>query len=192
MLWNQNKDNPEKKSMDYSHLDIDSVYMSMSKLSLVGDSIMGFINDLRGEEKSGFAIESFKSPSKILVSSKGLDIKNLKFKSHATSIDIDLQFLFNDYNSIRSFVDSVMIIANIRPSQLTLSDLRYFSPTMARMPDTLQINGSITGFVKDFTANNFNFSFKDSTNFSGTIKMKGLPNFYETHIVGDVKKMNFS
>ncbi len=192
VLWNQNKDNPEKKSMDYSHLDIDSVYMSMSKLSLVGDSIMGFINDLRGEEKSGFVLESFKSPSKILVSSKGLDIKNLKFKSHATSIDIDLQFLFNDYNSIRSFVDSVMIIANIRPSQLTLSDLRYFSPTMARMPDTLQINGSITGFVKDFTANNFNFSFKDSTNFSGTIKMKGLPNFYETHIVGDVKKMNFT
>ena len=36
------------------------------------------------------------------------------------------------------------------------------------------------------------FSFKDSTNFEGNIKMKGLPNFFETHIVGDVKRMNFT
>ena len=192
VLWNQNKDNPEKKSMDYAHLDIDSIYMSVTKLFFNGDTITGIIHDMRGEDKSGFALESFSSPSKVTVSSKGVELRNLKFKSHATSVDIDLQFIYNDYNCFRKFVDSIMIVANIRPTQLTLSDLRYFSPTMAKMPDTLQISGLISGFVKDFSAKNFNFMFKDSTSFNGNIKMRGLPNFYNTHIVGNINKMNFT
>ncbi len=192
VLWNQSKDNPDKLSMDYSHLDIDSIYMSLSKMSFNGDTVEGFIHNLRCEDKSGFSIDEFVTQSKFRVSSNGVDFKNLKIKSHSTSISIDLQFLYNGYHSIRNFVDSVMIVANIHPSQLTLSDLKYFSPTMGKMTDTLQIKGLVTGFVRDFTANNFNFSFKDSTDFVGTIKMKGLPKFNETHIVANVNKMNFT
>ena len=192
VLWDQNKDNPDKLSMDYSHLDIDSIYMSLSKLSYNGDTIEGFIHELRGDEKSGFSINEFNTQSKFRISSDGFDFKNLTLKSHSTALDIDLQLLFNGYSNIRKFVDSVMIVANIHQSQLTLSDLKYFSPVMGKMTDTLQIKGLVTGFVRDFTASNFNFSFKDSTNFVGTIKMKGLPDFNETHIVANVNKMNFS
>lgn len=192
VLWNQNKDNPGKLSMDYSHLDIDSIYMSLSKMSFNGDTIEGFIHNLRGEEKSGFSVDEVSVQSKFRISSNGLDFKNLKVKSHSTSINVDLQFLYNGYSNFRKFVDSVMIVANIAPSQLTLSDLKYFSPTMAKMTDTLQIKGLVTGLVRDFTASNFNFSFKDSTNFVGTVKMRGLPNFMETHIVANVEKMNFT
>lgn len=192
ILWNQNRDKPEKVSMDYSHLDIDSIYMSISELSFNGDTIVGYIHNLRGEDRSGFAVEDFNTPSKFLVSSQGFDFKNLKFKSHATILDLDLQFIYDEYPDYRKFVDSIYIVANIRPSQLTLSDLKYFSPVMGKMTDTLQIEGLICGFVRDFVAEDFRFSFKDSTDFLGNIKMKGLPDFFETHIVGDVKKMNFT
>jgi hypothetical protein len=63
---------------------------------------------------------------------------------------------------------------------------------MGKMTDTLQIQGLISGFVRDFVAKDFNFSFKDSTDFKGTIKMRGLPDFFETHMVGNVEKMNFT
>ena len=192
VIWNQNKDNPEKKSMDYAHLDVDSINLSVRSLSFDGKVVKGYVDMLSGMDKCGFDIDRFSSRSLFTISSQGFDFKNLNLEAHATSLNLDLQFLYKDYRSFRKFVDSVMIVANIRPSQLTLSDLKYFSPTMAKMPDTLQIDGLVTGFVRDFTANNFNFSFKDSTNFEGTIKMKGLPNFFETHIVGDVKKMNFT
>ena len=192
VVWNQNKDKPEKTSMDYSHLDIDSINMSVRNLSYDGNVVKGYLDMLSAMDKCGFDIDEFSSNALFTVSSQGLDFKNLNIETHATSLNLDLQFLYNNYGDYRKFVDSVMIVANIKPSQLTLSDLRFFSPTMGKMTDTLQISGLITGFVRDFTANNFNFSFKDSTNFEGTIKMKGLPNFYETHIVGNVKKMNFT
>ena len=192
VFWNQNKDNPEKVGMDYAHLDIDSIYLSASKLSFNGDTIVGFIHDLRAEDKSGFVLSEFNSPSKFLVSSKGFDFKHLKIQTHATSLDLDLQFLYNKYSDYRKFVDSIYIIANIYPSQLTLSDLRYFSAVMGKMTDTLQIGGLINGYVRDFVAKDFSFSFKDSTDFHGTIKMRGLPKFSDTHIVGDVQKLTFT
>ena len=192
IVWNQNKDRPERNGIDYGHLDIDSINMSLRKMSFDGNMVKGYMDFMSATDKSGFDIEELSSRSLFSVSSQGLDFKNLILKTHATSLDLDLQFLYNNYNDYKKFVDSIMIVANIRPSQLTLSDLRYFSPVMGKMTDTLQIGGLITGFVRDFTANKFNFSFKDSTDFIGTIKMKGLPKFTETHIVGNVEKMNFT
>ena len=192
VVWNQNRDKPEKKSMDYSHLDIDSINLSARSLSFDGYAVKGYVDMLSGMDKCGFKIDNFNSKSLFTVTSQGIDFKNLNIETHASLLNLDLQFLYKNRKSLKKFVDSVMIVTNIRQSQLTLSDLRYFSPTMEKMTDTLQISGLITGFVRDFTANNFNFSFKDSTNFEGTIKMKGLPNFFETHIVGDVKRMNFT
>ncbi len=192
VIWNQNKDKPEKVSMDYSHLDIDSINLAARSLSFDGKAVRGYVDMLSGMDKCGFDIDSLSTKSLFTVSSQGFDLKNLHVETHASVLNLDLQFLYNGRRSFKKFVDSVMIIGNIRPTQLTLSDLRYFSPTMGKMTDTLQISGLVTGVVSDFTASNFHFAFKDSTNFEGTVKMKGLPNFFETHIVGNVKRMNFT
>ena len=161
--------------MDYYHIDVDSIYLTLKDISFNGDTITGYMNKLVASEKSGFTIDEFASKSKFIVSSRTIDFKNLIVKTHSTSLDLNLKFLYNQYSCYKKFVDSIMIIANIRPSQLTLSDLEYFSPVMGRMTDTLQIQGLIVGTVSDFEANNFSFSFKDSTEFKGNIRMKGLP-----------------
>ena len=192
IVWNQNKTSKRSDGMDYYHIDVDSIYLSLREMLLDGDTITGYIDELFASEKSGFKIDEFKSDSKFVVSSRTLDFKNLIVKSHSTFLDLNLKFLYNKYDNYKKFVDSITIIANIRPSQLTLSDLRYFSPVMGTMTDTLQIQGSITGKVSDFETENFKFSFKDSTNFVGNIKMKGLPKFYDTHISGNIEKMNFT
>ena len=192
VIWNQNRDKPEKVSMDYSHLDIDSIKLAARSLSFDGKAVKGYLDLLSGMDKCGFDIDKLSTKSQFVVSGQGFDLRNLYVETHASVLDLDLQFLYNGVNGLKNFVDSVMIIGNIRPTQLTLSDLKYFSPTMGKMTDTLQISGLVTGFVRDFAANNFHFAFKDSTNFEGTIKMKGLPDFFETHIVGDVKRMNFT
>lgn len=192
VVWNQNKIHKRPVMMDYYHIDVDSIYLTLKDISFNGDTITGYMNKLVASEKSGFTIDEFASKSKFIVSSRTIDFKNLIVKTHSTSLDLNLKFLYNQYSCYKKFVDSIMIIANIRPSQLTLSDLEYFSPVMGRMTDTLQIQGLIVGTVSDFEANNFSFSFKDSTEFKGNIRMKGLPKFHDTHISGNVEKMNFT
>ncbi len=192
VVCNQNKTPKRSDGMNYYHIDVDSIHVSLREMSFNGDTISGYLDKLCASEKSGFTIDEFTSNSKFVVSSRTLDFKNLIVKSHSTYIDLNLKFLYNKYDNYKKFVDSITIVANIRPSQLTLSDLRYFSPVMGKMTDTLQIQGSITGKVCDFETENFQFSFKDSTDFVGNIKMKGLPKFYNTHISGNIKKMNFT
>lgn len=192
VIWNQNKDNPGRMGMDYSHLDIDSIHASFLNLSYKDRVVSAVMEHLSGSDKSGLILDTLSSKNKIVVSDKGLEFKDLKLKTQATSLDMDLYFYYNNYRAYLKFVDSVRIFAKIRPSQLTLSDLRYFAPVMGKMMDTLQIEGIFDGSVSDYSLDDFAFDFKDSTNFKGTIRMKGLPKFFDTHIYGDVEKMNFT
>lgn len=189
---NKNKESRGKSKMEYHNLNIDSIYASFSELSFKDNIVSGYINKLAAKDKSGLHLEDLSSKSKVVVSDKGLDFKNLKLKTHATQLDMDLSFLYNSYRDYVKFVDSIRINAKIRPSVLTLSDLEYFSNTLGKMKDTLKIEGLINGYVRDFEFSNFKFNFKDSTEFLGTIKMKGLPDFFDTHIVADVEKMTFT
>lgn len=190
IVWNQNKDKPWKESMDYAHIDIDSINANFTDLAYENKIVSAVINHLSGADKSGLTLDTLSTTSKVIVSAKGLDVPNLKLKTHATSLDMDLYFYYNNYKAYNSFVDSVRMFAKIRPSQMTLSDLRYFAPVMDKMKDTLMIEGTFNGFVSDFDLDDFAFEFKDSTNFLGTIRMKGLPKFFDTHINANVQKMN--
>lgn len=192
VVWNQNKDKPERMGMDYSHLDIDSIYANFLNISYKDMVVSAVMEHLSGSDKSGLVLDTLSSKNKIVVSDKGLEFKDLKLKTQATSLDMDLYFYYNNYRAYTKFVDSVRIFAKIRPSQLTLSDLRYFAPVMGKMMDTLKIEGTFDGSVSDYSLDDFAFDFKDSTNFKGTIRMKGLPNFFDTHIYGNVEKMNFT
>lgn len=192
VVWNQNKDKPGKEGMDYSHIDIDGINADLTDVFYKNKMVTAMINHLSGADKSGLVLDTLSSRTKVVVSDKGLDLMNLKLKTQATSLDMDLHFYYNSYRSYRNFVDSVRMFAKIRPSQLTLSDLRYFAPVMGKMRDTLKMVGVFDGSVSDFSLEDFAFEFKDSTDFQGTIRMKGLPNFFETHIYGNVDRMNFT
>lgn len=192
VVWNQNRDNPERKGMDYSYIDIDDINIDFDDVTYTPDTISAFINNISAKDRCGFKLDTLRSDSKVYFSSKCLIFDDMTLKSHAISLDMDLRFYYNNLKAYSRFVDSIDIDAEFRPSQLTLSDLKYFAPTLEAMTDTLQITGEIDGFVRDFYANDFGFSFKDSTDFRGDIEMVGLPVFMETRINADVKELNFT
>lgn len=190
VIWNQNRDDPERKGMDYSYIDIDDINVDFNKLTYTPDTISAYVNHISAKDRCGFKLDTLRSDSMVYFSSKCLIFDDMTLKSHAISLDMDLRFYYNNLKAYSRFVDSIEIDAEFRPSQLTLSDLRYFAPTLEAMKDTLQIIGEIDGFVRDFYANDFGFSFKDSTNFLGDIKMVGLPDFFDTRIDADIYELN--
>lgn len=190
VFWNQNKDKPEKLSMDYAHIDIDSIYGVFSDLEIRNDSIFGNVHTLSGKDKCGLTLDDLSG--NVLFCSKCLNIDNLLLKTNESYLDLDLRFEYNNTLAYDYFVDSVRIIGNIRPTTLLLSDLKYFAWIMRKMPDKFFFTAYYDGYVRDFSVNNFDAYFGENSHIDADISFKGLPDFEKTYISGDLRKLNSS
>lgn len=172
VLWNQNKDNPERKSMDYKHIDLDSIFLEIHNFEYRSDTITGFIKNLKADERCGADIKSFTAnvlfcPTDVNVANALIDINN----SH---LDLNLEFKVNDLADFNSFEDSVVIISNIRKTHLRLDDIKYWAYVMRKMPNDVVLNTDFYGPVNDFKLNNLDLSFGECTRISGFMSMQGI------------------
>lgn len=187
IYWNQNKDRPEKLSMDYAHIDIDSIYAEVSKFEIRADSVMGNVHTLSGKDRCGLPLDFAKGD--VLFCEKCLNIDGLIIETNESRADLDLRFEYETSHAYDEFVDSVRIIGNIRPSTLLLSDLRYFAWILDRMPDKFNFTGFFDGTVRDFTVSNFDAYYGVNTHIEADVTFDGLPEFEDTYMDITIKNM---
>lgn len=187
IFWNQNKDKPEKLGMDYAHLDIDSIYTYVTGLEVYNDTVLGNVHYLRGKDKCGLVLDNAKG--NVLFCEKSLNIDGLVIETGESRADLDLRFDYGTSHAYLQFVDSVTIHGNIRESTILLSDLRYFSWVLDRMPDKFVFTGQYDGPVSDFTVNDFVAEFGNESFIDADISFKGLPNFFNTFIDVNIRNM---
>ena len=187
IYWNQHKDKPEKLSMDYAHIDIDSIYCEATDLEIRQDSVMGDVHTLRGKDKCGLVLEE--ASGNVLFCEKCLNIDNLILETGESQADLDLRFEYGTSHAYLEFVDSVRIIGNIRPSTLKLSDIKYFAWVLDKMPDKFFFTAKYDGFVNDFTVSNFDADFGNESHIDADVSFTGLPDFFDTYIDVTVRNM---
>ena len=192
MLWNQNKDKPEKtenRLMDYAHLDLDDINLEASDFYMLGDSIHANIAALSATELSGLELKSFQTIAD--VSQSGIRLNGLKMETNNSRFDLDLNMLYSGYSDINRFVDSVVFDATIRPSDIMLSDIGVFADVMYKMPDRVQFEGRFTGPIEHFRVDDINAAIGESTSFQGSISMHPL-NFENGYHTLNIKNMRFN
>lgn len=172
ILWNQNRDDPTRKRMDYKHLDVENINIAVDDFCFGNDTITGNIKSLSAKERCGLVISSFSTnlmfcPADIILDDLLIDLND----SH---LDLDLEFKYNDADDFDYFVDSVVLISNIRDTHLNLSDIRFWSDVMRKMPDNVVLNADFNGIVNDFTVGNLDLSFGECSNIKGDISIKDV------------------
>ena len=187
VYWNQNKDRPEKKGMDYAHIDIDSIFAAFTGLEMRQDSVMGLVHYLRGKDRSGLVLDN--ASGDVLFCEKCLNIDSLILCTNESHVDLDLRFDYNRSKAYDDFVDSVYITSNIRESTLLLSDLKYFSWILEKMPDKLVFTGNYSGKVSDFTVSEFDVFYGDNTHMKADVTLTGLPDFDNTYFDVDIENL---
>lgn len=187
VYWNQNKDKPEKLSMDWAHIDIDSIYGVFSNLEVKHDSVSGYVHTLKGKDKCGLVLED--GSGDVLFCEKCLNIDSLKLVTGESHVDLDLRFEYNNSRAYYEFVDSVRIIGNIRPSTLLLSDLKYFSWILHKLPDKFNFTGYYDGTVSDFTVSDFVADFGNESHIDADVSFTGLPEFYDAYMDITIREM---
>ena len=192
VLWNQNSDEPEsieQKAMDFAHLDLDSIYLDVNNLVIMGDSIHAVLEMLKAKEMSGFILKMMQSD--VVVCQKGIFLTDLQLETNNSLIHTDLNMLFNGFGAFQSFVDSVRFDATIYPTDVMLSDIGVFSPVLYEMPDKVYFQGRFTGPIAHFMVSDMNVRIGKSTTFQGNISMHPL-DFNNGEHVMNIKKMRFT
>jgi hypothetical protein len=171
-------------AMDYGDMLVDSIYLYSNHFSLINDSLSIGIDSLFAHEKSGFRIDRMSADFGI--SSTNLRGHDLKLESNNSFIDMDLDFDYNSYQSYGYFIDSVMMIGNIRPSTIDMSTIGYFAEIMFQMPNTVGISGDVSGTVSNLKGEDLRIKFAADTRFNGNAMIRGLPDFFSSYMDADI------
>ncbi len=177
ILFNEEKQK-DVDAIDYADMDISSIDLGIRNLVFTGDTIRALIEELSAREKSGFILKAFKG--NCTVSSTGFTVDDLELKTNESSLFMDLAFDYYHYRAFNEFIDSVRMMADIRPSRLQMKDIGYFTEALKVMDNELRIECGFTGTVADFLAEDLKFSFGKAMKFNGNVSLAGLPDIYDT------------
>jgi hypothetical protein len=164
--------------IDFNHSEITNITLKASDFFISGDTISTFIEFLSLSEISGFRVDNLSCSFKM--EPTYMNAESLILKTLDNNLDLDFRFSFNQFSDFSDFLNKIDITASFRPSEINLAEVRFFAPEMEAMDNDIQLSGNIRGTVNDFRARDFEFSFGQSTQFKGDIRMQGLPDFQET------------
>ena len=192
MLWNQNKSDSLKTAnhlMDYSHLDLDDIFLEASDFYMFGDSISASIANLKAKELSGFDLKKFQADA--IVSQSGIRLNGLKMETNNSQFDMDLNMLYDSFDAFSDFVNKVDFDATIRPTNVMLSDIGVFTQVMYKMPNKVKLEGHFTGPIEHFRLDDMKMALGKSTSFQGSISMHPL-DFNNGYHTLNIKNMRFN
>jgi hypothetical protein len=174
--------------LNFDDLAFSNIFINIGDISIVGDSIAAFVDHISCSEKSGLELLNFSGDAKI--SQSGIRVREAQISTGQSSLDLDLDILYKDYNELSYFLDSVQIHSTIRSSLVTLSDIGCFASVLSVMDDPVMFSASVEGVVSNFTADHLNITLGEFTEFEGSVSMAGLPYFDSTFIRLDIDRMN--
>jgi len=173
--------------MDYDRLVVDSIELRAEKVALIDRVVSGRIQHLTAQERCGFDIRQLSTD--FIIDGKGVHTSDLSVQTARSTLSLDLDLLFNEIEALKDFVEEVYIVADFRPSVLQMSDIACFAAVMDEMPNKINFSGRLEGTVSDFAAKEFELRFGEQTDFMGNISMKGLPDFFTSHIQMNIQSL---
>jgi hypothetical protein len=171
---------PIPLGMDYQNLDIEIRNIFLDELKVLNDTFDFHISSLSCVDRSGFEVIGMSGLFHL--SPLQLKAENLLLQTPRSNIDLDFNFQYQGWPSYLNFITDVMILGEIRPSELNLKDIGYFAPDLLVMDNPVRIKAEVNGSVDNLRAKNLRFAFGKGTRFQGNVRMYGLPDVRETYL----------
>jgi len=182
-LFDEENMTDKENSMDYANIMVDSIQMDLSHFSIVDDSLHFFINSVSAREKSGIKVDQLTAD--FFLSSKGLIANEAIIKMGKSTLNADIGLHTKSYKTYSSYIDSVIMTGNFRPTIIDLDDIGFFSEVMYQMPNEVGVMGYVEGTVADLKGKGLRIKFGANTRVSGNFSIKGLPDFYTSYMEAD-------
>ncbi len=191
MFKNSNKDTKITEAINFNNLRANNVSGKFSQIQFQKDTILVALSNLRFTEQSGFVLTNLSS--KLKISEKGVYCDYLDIVTPGTIIRGYVRFKHDNWDAYSDFVNKVSMDALLKPkSKVHLKDVAAFTEELAGLNDTVKLSGKIKGSVSDLSLMDFKLKLKAHTEFIGDLTILGLPDFNNSYLHFDTKKLSTS
>lgn len=171
---------PIPGEFDPTHLFITGIFANATDITIKGDTLHGDIKHLAANERCGLQLKEAKakvtvSPNAAICEHFTLITANSKFK------DAYYAMLYTRFPAFKDYIDSVAMDVRLKDAVVDEKDVAFFAPALKQYPTILHISGEAKGTVANINAQNMRITDGKSV-VNGNIKMKGLPDIYNTRI----------
>lgn len=184
-LYHNQLSTSQESGVDYEHLLLNQLNLSVRKLIVKNDSISAEIRQLSFQERSGFQLDKFST--ELLIRSDSIVARKLHIETPGSDISMNLKLSHKGFGAYQHFIDSVNIQSDIQNSKILMADIGYFVSELSQIDESIEIDGVFKGTVSSFSVKKLKLHILRNTWFEGNVSMNGLPDFDETFINIKVK-----
>lgn len=158
---------------DHNHLDVTKIFTQIKHITIVGDTIKGKLLSLKAQERSGLAIQEFKSD--ITVSPIISECKNLYLRTNNSVITDYYAMKYRHFPDFLDYIKRVNMVANFKQAKIGINDILYFTDAIERIQNhQFELSGYAFGPVSYLQSKELKLSDGKNT-FVGDFAMKNIP-----------------
>ena len=176
---------------DHHHFTLRELRAEMENFTLKPGHISFALNELQCAD-SATGLEVKRANTRFILTQQSMVFQDMKMDVGQSTMHYSMVFSFEQPSSMRYFIDSVRITANIKQSLLHTGDLALFIPTMGRHSQYYRLRGFFEGPIMGFDAKNITLEFGSSSRIEGYISVYGFPDLRETFINAKVNAGNIN
>ncbi len=186
-------DAPVPKGIDYSHLDLKNVSLSLDKLFYNEDTVSGKLNHLAAQERSGIQINELKMAFNY--NPQGAILDNILLQTPNTTIKDHLEVHYGSLAQITDSLAHLQLNIDLQNSSIAMTDVLVFAPmldTMAIFKNvkkaTIAVDAALYGTLHALTLKRFHVSGLSNTDVALTGSLRGLPDADELNYNFNITK----
>jgi hypothetical protein len=166
---------------DQFHFTLENLEANLTDFMLQPGIIDFQVDELQCvDSASGLDVKQLQT--KFQYTRQSMVFQNMELKAGRSTISQSMVFDYLQPSSVKEFVDSVKITANVKKSLIYSKDLGLFAPALQKYSEYYHFEGFVEGQVNRFTVKNINLRFGLRSELKGYVSMYGLPDFNETFI----------
>lgn len=181
------------KGMDYSHIGVSKLTLTLKNLQYGKDSIAGLITNGSMQEQSGFVLNRLST--QFLYANNQAYLKNLVIQTPGSSIQRSVLVTYPSLEAVTKDPSAMNLDIDLANARIQVKDMLTFAPFLSKQaafknPNTvLFINGRVKGTLANLSIPAFQFSGLQNTkvDIAGTVKNATDPKkFYADVVIKNV------
>lgn len=169
------------KGINFNDLDVKNFSAVIKNMDLVHHLFKGDINNVTLREKSGFYLKKFNALATI--DSNQILAQHLFILTNHSSLKNYFRMKFKSFDDVGAHIeDRVYMDGDFKTSQISSTDISYFTTGLEHVRFDLGIDGRIKGYVNNLSAKNLLITGGKATYIKGDFKLRGLPNWNNTFL----------